>query len=85
MREVICQHPFATGVIFLSLVVSLRLVVGLWLLSKFHAVPPYKKVFWSFVALVPLIGPLFYGAFFHLPGHLRAGLGAQPGIPGSGY
>jgi hypothetical protein len=85
MREVICQHLFATGVLFVSWVVSLRLVFGLWLLPKFRAVPLSRKVFWSCVALVPLIGPLFYGAFFNLPGHQAAGLGAQPGIPGAGY
>ncbi len=85
MGELIRQHPFVTGVISVSLVLSLRLAFGLWLLPKFRAVPLVKKIFWSLVVLVPLVGPLFYGAFFNLPGHLRAGDGAQPGIPGAGY
>ncbi len=67
MDELIRQHPFATGAVFLSIVVSLRLVFGLWLLPKFDDVPRWKKLRWSFVALVPVAGPLFYGAFFKLP------------------
>ena len=83
MVEWIHQHSFAAGVIFVSEVVSLRLVLGLWLLPKFGVVTLLRKMFWSFVALLPLIGPLFYGAFFNLPQPHRAGDGAQPGMPGS--
>lgn len=85
MGELIHQHPWATGTLFLSAVVSLRLVFGLWLLPRFAAVSPWKKLRWSCIALLPVVGPLFYGAFFNLPPHLSAGLGAQPGIPGAGY
>lgn len=86
MNEFMHQHSsFAFGVLFVSTVVSLRLVFGLWLLSKFDGVPRWKKLRWSCLALVPVIGPLFYGAFFNLPGHQQAGLGAQPGMPGAGY
>ncbi|WP_395742194.1 hypothetical protein [Prosthecobacter sp.] len=56
-----------TGVIFLSVVLSLRLVFGLWLLRKFDAVPRWKKLRWSCLALLPVLGPLFYAAFFKLP------------------
>ncbi|WP_395752678.1 hypothetical protein [Prosthecobacter sp.] len=85
MSEFIRQHSFATGIILVSLVVSLRLVFGLWLLPKFTAVPWLKKLSWSFVALLPLIGPLFYAAFFQVPHYHRAGDGVQPGMPGHGW
>ena len=76
-------HSLAAAVIFVSVVVSLRLVMGLWLLSKFGAVTRLRKVLWSFVALVPLIGPLFYGAFFKLPRPNRPGEGAPPSMSGT--
>ncbi|WP_395738023.1 hypothetical protein [Prosthecobacter sp.] len=85
MSEFIRQHSFATGVMLASWVVSLRLVFGLWLLPKFGTVSRLRKVLWSFVALVPLVGPLFYGAFFNVPRYHRAGDGVQPGMPGHGW
>ena len=45
--------------------ISLSLVIRMWLLHR--RVGAIKKLFWSLVLVVPVVGWIFYGAFFRPP------------------
>jgi hypothetical protein len=59
-------HPILLAVVVAAWAwVSLSLIIRMWLLHRRSHI--LKKLFWSFVLLVPLLGWLFYGAFFQPP------------------
>jgi len=60
-----------------SIVISLRLFLGLWVLKKHKDVSNIKKLFWSFCVFIPLVGAIFYGAFYKMPKKHENG-GASP-------
>jgi hypothetical protein len=45
--------------------ISLSLIARMWLVHRRARF--IKKLFWSFVLLVPIAGWIFYGALFHPP------------------
>ncbi len=45
--------------------ISLLCLINLWRRKDTGVWP---KLFWSFVILMPFIGPIFYGGFFQPPG-----------------
>ena len=60
--------------------ISLSLILHIWLARR--RVGWFRKVIWSCIVLMPLLGWLFYGAFFSVPGdkgHTRAGMGIDTG------
>jgi len=67
MIDAINQYPIQSGALFISSIFSLRIVLGLWMLGPHKNVRIIKRLFWSVVALVPFIGPMFYIAFYRLP------------------
>ena len=58
-------------ILIVPFVISLVVLVFLWR----QRIPIYKKILWTLIILIPLIGPIFYGAFFETPSvqpkHLR--------------
>ena len=58
----------------ISLLFSLRCLWTLWR----SGAPLWKKIPWSLMALLPLFGPLFYGAFFRLPSKTSDEMKASP-------
>ena len=69
------------------LAVSLCLIARLWLLQPSDGV--VGRLAWSFVLLVPILGWLFFAAFYHAPprlagdGHAEHGQGAGEAATGS--
>ena len=76
MIELIKQHPIWSGSLSASMIFSLRLLLGLWMLPRHKETGILKKLFWSIAVLIPFMGPLFYGAFYRVPKSHRGG-GAQ--------
>ena len=50
-----------------STLLSLRISIGLLLLDKYKDRRFVARLFWAVVMLIPILGPLFYGAFFRIP------------------
>jgi hypothetical protein len=70
MLEVIRQKQEPTfmsyavfGVIGIFYLISM---ICLWKLWQ-KQVPIWSRVFWSMILLIPLLGPIFYGAWFRPP------------------
>ena len=63
---------FPIYIVICLLVISLIVLIFLWR----KKVSIYKKILWTLVILLPLVGPIFYGAFFEAPDvqpkHLRS-------------
>jgi hypothetical protein len=75
----LAQHPV---VAILWGWISLSLILHLWLARRQRQTGWIKKVIWSCVLLIPVLGWLFYGGFFNMPddkGHTRAGAGIDTG------
>jgi hypothetical protein len=53
--------------------VSVLCALHLWARAPGSAA---KKVVWTFLVLVPVLGPLFYGAIYDAPGEQEEGLQA---------
>jgi hypothetical protein len=76
------------GIIVLAscLFVSLCLIARLWFTRRRDSA--LRKILWSIMLLVPLLGWLFYAAFYHAPepgpgGHVEYGQAAQGEGPGT--
>ena len=67
------QHPFWSGAILLSTILSLRIFLGMWMLPHHKETRVVKRLFWSFVVMIPFAGPLFYGGFYRIPKPHRDG------------
>ena len=52
-----------------SLCVSMKFTVQMWLLHREASV--VKRIAWTVILLVPLVGWICYGGFFHVPSTLR--------------
>ncbi|HEY5894687.1 MAG TPA: hypothetical protein VIT91_15810 [Chthoniobacterales bacterium] len=61
------QHPVpAIWIGALCLWISLSLIARMWVVHR--KTPFLTKLLWSFVLLVPVLGWLFYGGLFRVPG-----------------
>jgi hypothetical protein len=59
-------HPTSSIIIFASSVfVSLCLIARLWVVHRTDSI--LAKALWSIVLLIPLLGWIFYGGFYHPP------------------
>ena len=67
MIELAKTHPLWFGIMFLAMIFSLRLALGLWLLPRHKETRVSKRVLWTIVVLIPFIGPMFYGGFYRIP------------------
>jgi hypothetical protein len=66
--DLLAAHPTASIVVGAGcLLVSLCLIARLWVI---HAKDSFlRKLFWSVALLIPLIGWVCYGGFYHPPGY----------------
>jgi len=65
------EHPdwWQMSVLIGSLLLSVLCLVRLWRRSD----SPVEKIFWTVVVFLPVIGPLFFAAFFRSPSALPTG------------
>ncbi len=62
------RHPAVSGVLAVfCLAVSFYLVGRMWRVHRRETLA--KKLFWTFVLFVPLLGWCFYAGLFHPPGY----------------
>lgn len=67
MTGLIEEHPFWSLGLGLSLFISFRISLGLWMLPKHRRAGFVRRLVWSLVVFVPMAGPLFFGAFYKVP------------------
>jgi hypothetical protein len=78
MPEFITSHPNAFVIaLAICLWISLCLIARLWITQRSDAL--VRKFAWSIVLLVPLVGWLFYSAFYHPPARVD-GAGVEHGL-----
>jgi hypothetical protein len=66
--DLVAAHPTASVMVGAAcLFVSLCLVARLWVVHAKDSV--LRKLIWSFVLLIPLLGWICYGGFYHPPGY----------------
>jgi len=90
MIDLLMAHQ-ALGVIAIAacVFVSLCLIARLWVLRRSESV--LSRLVWSFVLLLPILGWLFYAAFYRAPerseheGHVEHGQAAWGSDPGIGH
>ena len=61
--------------------VSLCLLLHLWLARR---APLTKKLYWSFIILIPFIGWVLYGGCFQVPGYNSSPCTSGPPAGGGG-
>ena len=82
MLEWIEQNPLFSGALLISLIISLRIALGLWLLPRHKETSKFRKTIWSLLVMVPFIGPVFYGGFYAVPDRHPYGGESQSDISG---
>ena len=85
MKEFAQAHLALFWLGIASLLVSLRIVLGLWFLPAHRETGVVRRLFWSFIAWLPFAGPIFYGAFFKVPSVHNNALPIRPEITASGH
>ena len=61
---------------------SLAIILRMWLRHReAHVI---KKLFWTVILMIPMIGAVFYAAFFKRPGSHNNGGGGNGGMPAGG-
>jgi hypothetical protein len=66
--DLVAAHQTLGVVIGASCIfLSLCLIARLWVIHAEDSVP--RKLFWSILLLIPLIGWIGYGGFYHPPGY----------------
>ena len=89
LTDFIAAHSTAAVVMVATCVfISLCLVARLWVLRPRDSIA--RKIVWTLILLVPLVGWLFYGAFYRPPtyahgGHVEHGQAAESGVDGGMY
>jgi hypothetical protein len=82
--DLLTAHPTGSVVIgAVCLFVSLCLIARLWLRHAKDSL--LRKLFWSVVLLIPLIGWIFYGGFYHPPGYSSVPSSTEHSAHISGY
>ncbi|MDF1711614.1 MAG: hypothetical protein P1U90_05210 [Akkermansiaceae bacterium] len=71
------------GLIWIGFIVwlSLAMILRMWI--KHREAHIIKKIFWTIILMVPIIGAVFYVAFFKRPGSHNLG-GGDGGMPAGG-
>lgn len=67
MNAWIQENVFLTILLSLSLLISLRLFFGLWILPQHRKTGLVSRILWSIIVMVPFFGALIYGALYRLP------------------
>ncbi len=67
MKEWIVENPFSTCLVALSTLLGFRIFLSLWMVEKYQRDGFVRRMFWSLVVFFPMMGPLFFGAFYRPP------------------
>ncbi|MEN8772712.1 MAG: hypothetical protein ABF379_11995 [Akkermansiaceae bacterium] len=72
------------GLIWIGFIVwlSLAMIFRMWI--KHREAHVVKKLFWTIILIIPIIGAVFYAAFFKRPGSHNNGGGGDGGMPAGG-
>lgn len=61
------ENVFFSILLLLSITVSLRIALGLWLLPKHTKQRKIVRVMWTIISLLPILGPFLFGALYKVP------------------
>jgi|APTNR8051073442_1049403.scaffolds.fasta_scaffold22969_3 hypothetical protein len=81
MNHWIQENVFLTVLLSFSVILSLRLFFGLWILPQHKKTRLVSRIFWSIIVMIPFFGPLIYGALYRLP---NREFGAEENWPDGG-
>ena len=70
MKEYLRDNPELLWALVVSLIISLRFILRLWLHARHRDTSAIKKLVWSIVMLFPVIGLVLYGGLYRIPSKL---------------
>ena len=77
MRDYITQNPVFSVMTAISLVISLRVFLGLYILPKHRKIPLLRLIVWSLLIWFPFFGPLLYFCLYRVPSDRAGGINGQ--------